>query len=105
MALYRLNHIKYINIFFTSDEYHNIPIHVYYFIYRTMQINTNAIVEGSTSLNVICNVTIEPSIQTWIMPVKNVEIHLVERIVEIDIQTDVRYNEILVTKKEKIEQS
>lgn len=70
-----------------------------------MQINTNAIVEGSTSLNVICNVTIEPSIQTWIMPVKNVEIHLVERIVEIDIQTDVRYNEILVTKKEKIEQS
>ena len=46
-----------------------------------MQMNTNAIVEGSTSINVTCYVTNEPSIQTWLTLVKNVEVHLVERIV------------------------
>jgi hypothetical protein len=39
--------------------------------------NTNAIVEGSTSINVTCYVTNEPSIQTWLTLVKNVEVHLV----------------------------
>ena len=81
MALYRLNHIKYINIFYTIDEYHNILIHVYYCIYRTIQMNTNAIVGGSISIKATRYVTNEPSIQAWLTLLKNVEVHLVERIV------------------------
>ena len=46
-----------------------------------MKINTNAIVEGSTSINATCYVTKEQSIQRRIILVKTVVVHLVEKIV------------------------